>query len=193
MTWQVVAEDVEYADLVFSASSGDYDDASRPTLATGPDGTIPVYRYTAPEVVGTAGQLTDGLALTEIIAFPPRFDERQGELRLEIDPSLAAGMQAGLDYLEHFEYECTEQTVSRFLPNVLTLRALRELGIEDPELEAKLDEQVAIGLERLYWGRTMTAAGAGGSATRATSMSAPTCSLRWTRRPRWVTRCPGTR
>jgi len=151
VTWWVIAEDVDAgrADLVFSAISDEYADASKPTLATGPDQTIPVYRYTAPEVVGTAGQLTEAGSRTEIIALPPRFDERQGELRVEIDPSLAAGMQAGLDYLEHFEYECVEQTVSRFLPNILTLRALRDLDIRDRELEAKLEEQVAIGLDRL--------------------------------------------
>ena len=35
-------------------------------------------------------------------------------------------------------YECTEQTVSRFLPNLFTVQALRELGIDDTELEAQL-------------------------------------------------------
>ncbi len=155
VTWWVVAQDIDagFADLIFSAVSGEYADASKPMLATGPDQTIPVYRYVAPEVVGTAGQLAAAGSRTEIIALPPRFDDRQGELRVEIDPSLAAGMRAGLDYLEHFEYECIEQTVSRFLPNVLTLRALRELGIRDSMLERKLDGQVAIGLERLYLGQ----------------------------------------
>ena len=33
---------------------------------------------------------------------------------------------------KHYPYECTEQTVSRFLPNVLTYRALKELGIDQP-------------------------------------------------------------
>jgi uncharacterized protein YfaS (alpha-2-macroglobulin family) len=59
-------------------------------------------------------------------------------------------MRDGLDYLEHFEYECTEQTVSRFLPNVLTYRALRDLGLSDPEMEAKLPALVEEGLNRLY-------------------------------------------
>lgn len=153
VTWWIVAEDVEYADLIFSAVSGEYSDASKPTLATGPDQTLPVYRYTAPEVVGTAGQIAEGGSRTEIISLPPLFDERQGELRLEIDPSLAAGMQAGLDYLEHYEYECIEQTVSRFLPNVLTYRALQQLGIDDKDLEQKLDQQIATGLDRLYQGQ----------------------------------------
>jgi hypothetical protein len=59
-------------------------------------------------------------------------------------------MTDGLDYLEHFPYECTEQTISRFLPNVLTTRALREAGLSNPELEANLQEQVEIALQKLY-------------------------------------------
>jgi uncharacterized protein YfaS (alpha-2-macroglobulin family) len=81
---------------------------------------------------------------------PPKYDDRRGELSVRLDPSLAAAMRNGLDYLEHFEYECTEQTVSRFLPNVLTYRALRDLGLTDPELETKLPALVEEGLSRLY-------------------------------------------
>jgi uncharacterized protein YfaS (alpha-2-macroglobulin family) len=58
-----------------------------------------------------------------------------GELSVTLDPSLGAGLLQGLDYLEHFPYECNEQTVSRFLPNLFTVRALQELDISDPDLE----------------------------------------------------------
>jgi uncharacterized protein YfaS (alpha-2-macroglobulin family) len=149
VTWWAVAEDVPQVDMAFSAVAGDYSDAARPRLTTGPEGTLMVYRYTAPEIVGTGGQLTGEDSRTEVVAMPPRYDDRRGELSIRLDPSLAAGMQDGLEYLEHFEYECTEQTVSRFLPNVLTYRALQELGIEDTELEAKLPELVEQGLNRL--------------------------------------------
>jgi uncharacterized protein YfaS (alpha-2-macroglobulin family) len=55
-----------------------------------------------------------------------------GALTVTLDPSLAAGLLEGLTYLEHYPYECIEQTVSRFLPNLFTVRALRELGISRP-------------------------------------------------------------
>ena len=74
----------------------------------------------------------------------------QGELLLTLEPSLAAGMQSGLNYLEHYPYECTEQTLSRFLPNVVTYRALKQLGIERLDLANTLPSQVAVGLQRLY-------------------------------------------
>jgi uncharacterized protein YfaS (alpha-2-macroglobulin family) len=150
VTWWATVEDVPQADLAFSAVSSEYSDAARPRLTTGPEGTLLVYRYTAPEIVGTGGQLVDEDSRTEVVALPPRYDDRRGELSVRLDPSLAAGMRDGLTYLEHFEYECTEQTVSRFLPNVLTYRALRDLGLEDPELEARLPGLVQEGLDRLY-------------------------------------------
>ncbi len=148
--WWVTVEDVESVDLAWSAVSGDLSDAARPRLTTGPEGTIPVYRYTAPETVGTAGELRAAGARTETIALPENYDAEASRLDVRVDTSLAAAMQDGLTYLEHFEYECSEQVVSRFLPNVLTYRALRLLGIEDAELEARLHDLVLEGLEKLY-------------------------------------------
>ena len=127
---------------MFSAVSGTFTDASKPRLTTGPDGSLKVLRYTAPDIVGTAGQIIEGGSRTEAIALPPNLDDRRGQVTVHLDPSLAAGMQEGLDYLEHYEYECTEQTVSRFLPNLLTYNALRSLGIRDPELEARLPDLI---------------------------------------------------
>jgi hypothetical protein len=150
VTWWVEVEDVPYADVVMSARAGAYSDAARPRLTTGPDGTLLVHRYAAPEIVGTGGQLVDEDSRTEVIALPPKYDERQGELAVQLDPSLAAGMVDGLDYLEHFPYECTEQIVSRFLPNVLTYRALQELGLSDPELEENLPGLIEESLTKLY-------------------------------------------
>ncbi|MBN1250435.1 MAG: Ig-like domain-containing protein, partial [Anaerolineae bacterium] len=149
VTWWVTVTDVPESELVFSAMAGDYADASKPRLTTGPEGSLLVLRYTAPDTVGTAGQLVEGGAQTEAIALPPEYDDRRGQLTVQLDPSLAAGMQEGLDYLEHYEYECTEQTVSRFLPNVLTYNALQSLGIDNPELAEKLPDLVEEGLAKL--------------------------------------------
>jgi len=112
--------------------------------------TLPVYRYSTPEVVATAGQLETVETRVETVLLPDRFDPTQGELSLHLDPSLAAGMRDGLDYLEHFPYECIEQIVSRFLPNVMTYRALKQLGIENAELETRLPQQVGVALQRIY-------------------------------------------
>ena len=155
VAWEVaVLPDVERVDLVFMAQGGSYSDASRPTLGTLDGQGIPVYKYEAPETVGTAGMLTESGSRTEGISIPSSWDVTQGDLTVKISPSLVAGMTEGLDYLEHYPYECIEQTISRFLPNVLTTQALKAAGMSDPTLEANLKEQVNIALQRLYnWQR----------------------------------------
>jgi len=149
VTWWVTVTDAPNAQLTFAARAGEYTDASKPRLTTGPNGSLLVLRYTAPDIVGTAGQLTEAGSVAEGVALPPQFDDRRGQLTVQLDPSLAAGMQEGLTYLEHFEYECTEQTVSRFLPNLLTYRALKSLDLQEAELEARLPALIDEGLAKL--------------------------------------------
>jgi hypothetical protein len=150
VNWTVTVVDVPQVDLVFAVQNEQYSDASKPRLSTAPDGGLKVNKWSAPEVVGTAGDLTEEGARTEIIALPPQLDTTQGAVTLRLDPSLAASMVAGLDYLEHFPYECAEQLVSRFLPNVLTYRALRDLGLKNAKLEEKLPTLVNTALARVY-------------------------------------------
>lgn len=142
VSWLVTVGVIEETKLLFAAQGGGLSDAVEITL--------PVYHYSTPEVVATAGTLDEAGARLEVIYLPKRYDPTQGELTVQLDPSLAAGMRDGLKYLEHYPYECVEQTVSRFLPNVMTYRALRKLGLEDKELAARLPQQVSIALQRIY-------------------------------------------
>jgi uncharacterized protein YfaS (alpha-2-macroglobulin family) len=112
--------------------------------------TLPIERYTSPEVVGTSGQVEVDRDVLELVRLPDNVDTTRGELEVRIEPSLAAGMLGGLTYLEHYPYECVEQTLSRFLPNVITFGALKRLGIERPDLDARLPQQVGVGLQRIY-------------------------------------------
>lgn len=152
--WDVSVDlNTNIVDPVFMAKGGDYQDASRPTLGNTAQEGLPVYRYSVPETVGTAGMIMQGEALsqTEAISLPTDFGSIQsGELSVQVSPSLAASLTDGLEFLTNYPYECTEQTISRFLPNVLTTRALASLGITDQKLQANLKEQVGIGLQRLY-------------------------------------------
>ncbi|MCC7357984.1 MAG: Ig-like domain-containing protein [Anaerolineales bacterium] len=150
VNWQVTAEDAANADLTFSVAGGGLSDASKPTVGAPPDQLLPIYKFSVPETTGTAGQLDSADSRLEAISLPRRFDATQGALDLRLEPSLAAGMTGALGYLEHFPYECTEQVVSRFLPNVLTYRALKDLNLAKPELEQHLNDLVNEGLQKLY-------------------------------------------
>ena len=159
VTWDVTANpDAQRVDLVFSAqgaasgstTGADYQDASRPPQGTLDNQGIPVYHYAARETVGTSGQMSQAGTQTEGIFLPQTMQAEEGQLTVKVSPSLAAGMTDSLTYLEHFPYECIEQTISSFLPNVLTTQAMKAAGLSDPELEAKLKEQVNIALQRIY-------------------------------------------
>lgn len=152
--WHVEVLDVPFVDVFFAVQNedGTYQDASKPPVGQGDEQLLPVYRYAVAETVGTSGTLLgpDALSFTEIIALPPRLDETRGELKIRLDRSLAGPALDGLTYLKNFPHQCIEQTVSKFLPNVITMRALVALNQSNPELEANLREQVNFGLQRLY-------------------------------------------
>ncbi|NJL94283.1 MAG: hypothetical protein HC915_11445, partial [Anaerolineae bacterium] len=152
VNWRASVLDVPAIDLTFLANgnNGEFTDASKPPLGLGDERLLPVYKYQVPETVGTAGVLREEGSRSEIIALPRWFEVSQGELTVNIDRSLAGVTLEGLDYLQNFPYQCIEQTVSRFLPNVITLRAFQQLGVEDASLEADLNREVNFALQRLY-------------------------------------------
>lgn len=128
--------------ITFRAKGGGLEDAVSLTL--------PVYHYTTPEVTATAGEVLAGEQRVEIVQLPDVYEPTQGDLTMRVDPSLVAGMEEGFTYLEHFPYECAEQTVSRFLPNVITWRAYKQLNIHNEDWESKLPGLVSVGLQKLY-------------------------------------------
>ncbi len=138
--WPATVDATEGVTITFSADSGTLHDAVRIAL--------PVYHASVPEVVGTSGSVED--VETEVIRVPEDADPGQGGLTVNLEPSLAAAIQEGLDYLESYPYDCIEQTVSRFLPNLATYRALKALGIERPALEVALSQQIAVAVQRIY-------------------------------------------
>lgn len=148
--WRALTLDAPQVDLTFAVAGGGYADASKPRLSTAPNGGLRVNRYSAPEVVGTAGMLSEVGARTEVVALPPQIDTTQGALTVRLAPSLVAGVQAGLRYVETWPYESADAVMSSFLPNALTYAVLREFVARDAELEAKLRASVSDGLEKLY-------------------------------------------
>ncbi len=146
--WTAIVNDAANVDLTFFAKGGDFNDASKPPLGQGDQKLIPVYKYEVPETVGTAGVLREGGSVTEAVTMPAGVT--QGNLTVKIDPSLAATTIDGLEYLKNFPYQCIEQTVSRFLPNIMTYRALDSLGVANATLKADLESGVNFALQRLY-------------------------------------------
>jgi uncharacterized protein YfaS (alpha-2-macroglobulin family) len=66
-------------------------------------------------------------------------ERRPDETRIEIrySPTLAAAMVDALPYMAEYPYGCTEQTLNRFLPTVITQKALMRMGLDLKDIEKK--------------------------------------------------------
>ncbi len=136
-------------DLIFTATAGEFTDASRPPVAKLEGGGLPVYQYEVMEIVGTAGLLDQSGSRVEGVALVPGWDLTQGLLTVQLAPSLAAGMAAGLDALAIPEYESIEATVSSFLPAVMLLRAYEAAGLQTSDQAAELNGRIERAVQRL--------------------------------------------
>lgn len=58
----------------------------------------------------------------------------ESQLIIRYSPSLAAAMVEALPYLSDYPYGCTEQTLNRFVPTVITRKVLDEIGIDLKEI-----------------------------------------------------------
>ncbi len=148
--WEVIVKDVATVTVSFTAQAGEFSDGSISGVSMDDAGTLPVYKYQVPETVGTAGVLRDNEGRLESILLPQRYEVTDGELTIKLEQSLAAATVDGLEYLQNFPHQCIEQTVSRFLPNIMTFRALDDLGLADATLQLNLDSAVNFALQKLY-------------------------------------------
>ncbi len=150
VTWDVtIKADAKRVDLTAEATGGGYSDATQPTLGTLPGNGIPVLTFHVTETVGSSGVLRAKGSVTESVLLPQSLDYLEANLVVEASPSLAASMTDGLAYLNDYPYLCMEQTVSRFLPNLISIRALTLAGKSSSGLQTSLDEQVRPALQRI--------------------------------------------
>jgi uncharacterized protein YfaS (alpha-2-macroglobulin family) len=61
----------------------------------------------------------------------------QSRLELRYSPTLAGAMVDALPYLAEYPYGCTEQTLNRFLPTVITQKVLIRMGVDLDEVRRK--------------------------------------------------------
>jgi uncharacterized protein YfaS (alpha-2-macroglobulin family) len=73
------------------------------------------------------------------VTFTVPQDRREEQSRLEVrySPTLAGSMVDALPYLIEYPYGCTEQTLNRFLPAVLTQRTLQRMGVDLKAIQEK--------------------------------------------------------
>ncbi|MFZ5819103.1 MAG: Ig-like domain-containing protein [Chloroflexota bacterium] len=147
VSWWGTAGGAGEADLTFSATSSDaaLQDAAKAAL-----GALPIRAYVAPQAFVTGGMLADAGARQESVSLPRTFSPTGGGLEVEMSPSLASALLTGLEALPPPSCACnSEEVLSYLLPNLETYHALQASGIDDPDLEARLDQYLAEGLDAL--------------------------------------------
>ena len=71
------------------------------------------------------------------IRVPAERRPEQSRLEVRYSPTLAGSMVDALPYLVDYPYGCTEQTLNRFLPTVVTQKILLEMGLDLEAIRTK--------------------------------------------------------
>ena len=162
--WTVSVEKPGTAKLKVSARGSTYSDAMEKSYT--------VYEHGIEKFISKSGKVRGNEAIVTL-EVPKERRPGSTQMTLQVAPSLAVTMLDALPYLIDYPYGCTEQTMSRFLPAVITSKTLHDLGLQ-PEMVMekifggivpenagktqpkgkkdlnKLDEMVKQGLDRLY-------------------------------------------
>lgn len=100
-----------------------------------------------PDVSTQIGQFSSQLQTTVNI---PAEALPMSVVEIQLSRSIAGTLLEGLEYLTGYPYGCVEQTMSKALPNAVVGRALRQLGVTNPTLEAELPAYINASVQRLY-------------------------------------------
>jgi uncharacterized protein YfaS (alpha-2-macroglobulin family) len=100
--------------------------------------SFPVYVHGMLKMESFAGALRPQDQSGKVVFDIPA-QRRVDESRLEVrySPTLAGAMVDALPYLADYPYGCTEQTLNRFLPTVITQKVLIDLGLDLKKIQEK--------------------------------------------------------
>jgi alpha-2-macroglobulin len=79
-----------------------------------------------------------GADITVKLDIPAARKKDTTTLVVQVAPSLAVTMLDALPYLIDYPYGCTEQTMSRFLPAVVTAKTLKDLGLQPEDVMSRV-------------------------------------------------------
>ncbi|MBU1076095.1 MAG: hypothetical protein KKH98_02300 [Spirochaetes bacterium] len=141
--WKVKAEKAGKAEFVLKSLTDEESDAMKlsiPVLAHG------IQRNKVLSSIIKDEKTT----VTKTINIPESAIMEATEMDVLASASLASAMLDSLEYLIGYPYGCVEQTMSRFLPDVIVAGSIQKLNLTKPEILKKLPDMVEKGLERLY-------------------------------------------
>ncbi|WP_337173798.1 MG2 domain-containing protein [Paludisphaera sp.] len=93
--------------------------------------TFPAYVHGMLKLEAIAGAIRpDETEATVAIKVPAERRPEQTRLEIRYSPTLAGALVDALPYLADYPYGCTEQTLNRFLPTVITQKILIDMGVD---------------------------------------------------------------
>jgi hypothetical protein len=95
--------------------------------------TFTAYEHGIEKFISNSGK-TRGDDTTIKLILPHDRKADSTSLTVQVTPSLAVTMLDALPYLINYPYGCTEQTMSRFLPTAITVKTLRDLGLQPEDV-----------------------------------------------------------
>jgi uncharacterized protein YfaS (alpha-2-macroglobulin family) len=127
--WLVSATSANEAKLKVEARADKYADAMEKTYT--------VYEHGIEKFVSRSGKMR-GDSVAVKLDIPKERRPETTMLTVQVSPSMATTMLDALPYLIDYPYGCTEQTMSRFLPAVITAKTLRDLGLKPETAMGKI-------------------------------------------------------
>ncbi|NOS85735.1 MAG: hypothetical protein HOP31_11390 [Ignavibacteria bacterium] len=89
--------------------------------------------------------------VTKTFPLPEGTDLKSAYLQIGLSPSIASTILGSLDYLIGYPYGCIEQTMSRFMPTLITTNTLKKLGAPlDPYFTEQAPKMLQKGLSKIY-------------------------------------------
>jgi uncharacterized protein YfaS (alpha-2-macroglobulin family) len=119
--WLVAVNHASEAKLKVEARGSNYADAMEKTFT--------IFEHGIEKFVSKSGKMR-GESVSVKLDIPKERRTDSTTLTVQLAPSMATTMLDALPYLIDYPYGCTEQTMSRFLPAVITAKTLRDLGLK---------------------------------------------------------------
>jgi len=121
--------------LKVTARGGQYADAMEKTFAAYEHGIEKFISKSGKARLVASKQSGDGgNDVTVNLVLPHDRKADSTSLIVQVTPSMAVTMLDALPYLINYPYGCTEQTMSRFLPTVITAKTLRDAGLQPEDV-----------------------------------------------------------
>ena len=119
--WLVNITHASEAKLRVEARGNKYADAMEKTFT--------IFEHGIEKFISKSGKMR-GDSVSVKLDIPKERRADSTSVTVQIAPSMATTMLDALPYLIDYPYGCTEQTMSRFLPAVITAKTLRDLGLK---------------------------------------------------------------